>query len=365
MRLLLVTQLAVLATALATLPAQAQGKKPAPVAKPVAKNSAPAAKKPAATTGTIVLGTTQLPGDFGKLATTYTIGTRNPINFTLKSATYSVEPLTIGTRTWVPKVNEKLLVLRYTIHNPLPNEQPYDWAGIDFTAVDAKDVNHRFIQGIARDGENEPLHVSLKPAQKLDVLSAVLVPADGVVPKLIVQRERDASVIRYDLRGQAGTLPALVADATDTTGATVRKEIAVPAGTFVPLGVFDARLDSVAYTTEPILKREPGKGNRFMVATFTLKNRTTKAQSYYWGYFNADLRDADGEKVKYTQALLKGSRDERAQGDLSPGEETRVRLFFPVPENVAGKSLSLSEGKEVSLRDARVWAFDLTGTPAQ
>ena len=68
--------------------AHAQAKK-----KPAAKK--PAAKKPAPKKagGPVVLGTTQLPGEFGKLGTTYTIGKRNPINFTLKSADYSVIPI--------------------------------------------------------------------------------------------------------------------------------------------------------------------------------------------------------------------------------------------------------------------------------
>jgi hypothetical protein len=39
----------------------------------------PRRKKP---TGPVVLGTTQLPGDFGQLGTTYTIGKAEPINFT-------------------------------------------------------------------------------------------------------------------------------------------------------------------------------------------------------------------------------------------------------------------------------------------
>lgn len=63
-------------------PAQAQAKKTGP------KKAAPV--KPVAAPGKpIILGTTQLPGDFGKLGTTYTIGNSEPINFTLRSAEYS------------------------------------------------------------------------------------------------------------------------------------------------------------------------------------------------------------------------------------------------------------------------------------
>lgn len=63
--------------------------------------------------------------------------------------------------------------------------------------MDKKDVNHEYIQAVTREGTTEPVSVSLKPAQKLPVQAAILVPAEGVVPKLIVQREEGAPVVRY------------------------------------------------------------------------------------------------------------------------------------------------------------------------
>ena len=77
-----------------------QGKKKPPAA--AKKKPAPPAKKG----GPVVLGTTQLPGDFGQFGTTYTIGKSYPLNFTLKSAEYSVTPLVIGNTTYAPKNDE-------------------------------------------------------------------------------------------------------------------------------------------------------------------------------------------------------------------------------------------------------------------
>ena len=51
-----------------------------------------------------------------------------------------------------------------------------------------------------------------------------MVPAAGVVPKLIVEREQGAPVIRYDLRGKVKALPQPFADPSDTTGATARED---------------------------------------------------------------------------------------------------------------------------------------------
>jgi len=329
----------------------------APAHKPVAAKTV-APKRVA--NGPVVLGTTQLPGDFGKVGTTYTIGKSEPINFTLRSAEYSIKPITVGMNTWVPEAGQKLLVLHYTVHNPIPREQNYCWSSIRFTAVDGQDTNHEFIQAVSREGSDQSLSLNLKPAQKLDVVTALLVPANGVTPKLIVTREQGAPVIRYDLHGKARALIPPYAAESDTDGATALGEVASAPGAFYPIGIFDARLDEASYVEGPLLKRDPGPGNRFITAVFTIKNTTATPQTYTWSDFIAELRDADGEKVKYTQALLKATRDEVASDTVAPGEEARIRFFFPLPKNVAAKSLRLSEGKKVGIQAARVFVFDIS-----
>ena len=78
----------------------------------------------------------------------------------------------MGNNTWVPKAEEKILVLRYTIHNPNPRELDVNWASLKFTAVDKQDTNRTAIQAISRDGATEVLNINLKPAQKIDVVAA-------------------------------------------------------------------------------------------------------------------------------------------------------------------------------------------------
>lgn len=355
-------------SSLAIGPVQAQ-KKPAakpPVTKATAK---PPVKKateqtPKKQTGPIVLGTTQLPGDFGQFGTTYTIGQRNPINFTLKSAEYTIAPVTIGTNTWVPKGDEKLLILHYTVHNPNPAELRYDWWDLRFTVVDGQDTNHDYIQAVAREGTNEKLSISLKPAQKIEVYAAVIVPANGVVPKLMVEREKNAPVIRYDLRGKTTPLPATIADEADSTGATVRAAIAVPAGASQRIGVFDMKIDQVAYVEGQLGRQTPKDGMRWLTATVTVKNQTGRPERYVWSDFKAELIDADGEKSSAAQTLVKASRDETTYGDVAPGEEARFRFLFPIPTTVTGKTIRLAEGKLVHQNNARVFNFELpTATP--
>ncbi|HVK06067.1 MAG TPA: hypothetical protein VM490_21535 [Armatimonadaceae bacterium] len=322
--------------------AHAQAKKKPPVKKPAAASQKP---KPApAKGGPIVLGTTQLPGDFGKLGQTYTVGKDTPINFTLKSAEYTTARFNADEYSSIPGKSQKLLVLHYTVHNPLPREQRYYWADLKFTAVDSKDVNHEFTQSVTREGTTERVEVTLKPAQKLEVQTAILVPAAGVVPKLIVSRDDGSPVVRYDLRGKVKPLPAPIADPADPTGATVRKAIPAEANTYYPLGEFDVQFESAAYTTEELRGQSAGDGNRYLTATFRIKNATNTPKRYYWATFTPELRDADGEKVEYPQTLLKATRPEVAEGgDVAPGEEVRFRFFFVLPEKVAGKTLTLTE----------------------
>lgn len=336
--------------------APAYAAKPAPTKKPPVK-PAPA-KKPAAPTGPIVLGTKQLPGDFGKFGATYTIGTYSPLNFTLRSAEYRVDRFVVGANSWGKEADEKLLVLHYTVHNPTKNDLSYYWAGLDFTAVDSQDVNRKFVQAAIRDGDAKraPLNVTLKPAQKLDVVTAIVLPAEGVAPKLIVQRETGAAVIRYDLRGKVKALPAPFADPADETGATALQRVPALAGTYYPLGVFDVALETTGFTTDALSGQAPENGKRYFAATFKIKNPTNLPASYYWATFEATLKDADGETVKYNQTLLKASRDEKVNATLEPGDEARVRMFFELPDDLGAKSLWIREGQ------SRTLMFDVSGT---
>jgi hypothetical protein len=339
------------------LAAHAQTPKAKPAIKPVPAKTAPA--KP---TGPVVLGTTQLPGDFGKIGTTYTIGTRDPINFTLRSVEYSVERFVVGSNTYVPRANQKVMLLHYTVHNPNPRELSYYGSAIRFTAVDARDENQQAVDVVVREGENEPLSMNLKPAQKIDVVAAIMVPAKGPVPKLIVERERNAPVIRYDLRGKATGLKAPYADPADQSGETALEEVIVPAGATVALNAFDIRLEQVtALEHKKLSRKELPKGKQFVAATFTLKNRTARNERYYWADFKPEVTTASGEAIPYNQELLYSDRDETAFGELRPGQEIRLRFFAAVPVGATGLKMRMVETRTVRADQARAFVFDLSG----
>lgn len=308
---------------------------------------------------TEVQGTAQLAGGDGVLGKTYTLGQgEEGLNFTLKSVEYGVARATVGNSVYVPEADEKMLILHYTVQNPQKTEKRFSYGSFKFTAVDAKDINHKFDNYVARAGTSENLNVTLKPAQKIDVVASMTVPAAGPIPKLIVAPSGNGPVLRYDLRGKATALKAPFADPADTSGATALTTVPAQGGTYYPLGLFDLKLDSVAYTKDKIGGKTPAAGKRFLVATFSLKNGTgptTDEKRWSYGSFKFELKDADGEKVKYGDYLYKATRDETASGGLKSGEEGRFRVFFELPEDVAGATVSVSEG------ESRTYAFDVSG----
>jgi hypothetical protein len=322
-----------------------------------------AAKKPAAKQPVLireVMGIEQLLGYEGAPGQTFTLGKDVPLNFTLRKVEYSAGRSNIGDYIAYPKGDEKLLIVRYTVQNPQNKPLNYSANYLTFRAVDASGVTRNHSGHIAREVTGEALRLTLNPGQKVDGYTAIKVAAFGEVPKLIVAHyyETKAPIVRYDLRGKVAKLAAPVADPADAKGATARKMVPASAGTFYPITeFFDARLDSATYSTEPNMGHKAGAGKRFVNTVFTIRNKGPRATRYSAADFRADLKDADGEKVNYNSEMLKPSRDERASGELLPGEEARVRFFFELPQNVDARTVLLQYGYD---RESRTYAYDVS-----
>ncbi len=307
---------------------------------------------------TDVQGTTQLAGGEGVIGKTYSLGkTTNAVNFTLTSAEYSLTPVTMGTNVYAPKAKEKLLILHYTVQNPQKNDIPVNYSTFKITAVDAKDVNVVFNNYIAREGTNEIFDVALKPAQKVELYAAFAVPAAGPIPKLIVERNDGSPVLRFDLRGKAKALTAPFSDPADSSGASALGEVTAQPGTFYPGLNLGIKLEGVAFSKDKMDTKAPDEGKRYLIATFSIKNLTgptANPVSFSYSSFKVELRDAEGERQTFNGYLIKASRDEHADGSLKPGEESRFRVYFTLPNDLAAKTLSISEG------ESRAYVFDVS-----
>lgn len=329
--------------------------------------SAAPAKKPAARKAPAprlireVMGTQQLQGYEGALGQTFTIGKGTPLNFTLKKAEYSVGRVNIGTYSHLPKGDEKLLVLHYTIQNPRKQAFNYTPGYLVFKAVDANGVTRDSLADEAREVTGERVNFALQPGQKVEVYTALRVAAYGEVPKLIVQSyyEPKAPIVRYDLRGKASKLAAPFADPADAKKATALKLVPAKTGVYYPVvDVMDVRIDSISYTTEFLAGRQPGAGQRFCTAAATIKNRSNRPVRFSQSYFRADLKDADGEKTNYGTSILKASRNEEAGAELLPGEEAKIRFYWLLPEKVDAATILLQYGYD---RESRTYAVDVAG----
>ncbi len=309
------------------------------VAATAAKPKPKPAPKP--TTNHATMGTTQLKGEYADIGSTYTLGKESPLNFTLKSAEYTVGQLVIGDSIYYPGPEEKFLVLRYNVHNPQHQEVLVRWDTFDVTAVDAKNENHEFSQNAGVEKTNSSLEMQLKPAQKVDAFTYVSVPAAGEIPKVIF-KSRDDLVLRYDLKGKVKPLPAPYADPADPTGATALSKVPAKMGEAYPICEYSFTLDSVSLSDTPIADMELAEGNRYLVLKATVKDVAPSQQMLRFDTFSPVLRDEDGATVEYSQNLLAASRDKSIETQMDPGQEMKVRIIYQVPKDLGLKTLSIS-----------------------
>ena len=139
--------------------------------------------------------------------------------------------------------------------------------------VDATNANREYSQNIGQEADSLALGtMSLKPAQKVDLYTYIVVAAGGEIPKLIVKRG-DGPVLRYDLRGKVKALPAPFADPSDSTGSTALKEVPAQMAAYAPTGVFDVKVESATYTDATYADHEPEEGTRHLLVTVAIKIR--------------------------------------------------------------------------------------------
>ena len=323
-----------------------------------AKPKAPV-KKPAAvkTPPHVVQGTTQLSGENAQLGVVYTLGKSDPMNITLRSAEYTVEPVRVGDQTYTASQDEKLLVLHMTYHNPQKNERFVRWDSFGFTIVDPKDQNHDDLKDLGTEKDSATCSMSMKPSQKTDVFGVMVVPAAGEMPKLIIKGSDDL-VLRYDLHGKVKGLPELYADPADKTGATALAKITAKVGTYYSIGMFSFKLNKVEYSSETKMgDNDLDEGQKFLVVGFSLKNTSGAEQFFRWDSLTNKLIDVDGvEAVPCSTDVFQASKDKSFSNNIQPGQEMNFRYIYKVPNDTDLKTLAIAED------NGRTFEFDISGT---
>jgi hypothetical protein len=291
-------------------------------------------------------GTTQLAGGQGKLGQSYTLGRKDPLNFNLRSAEFIVGRVVIGSAIYYSKSSEKILLLRATVQNPRKEEAHLSNYHFKFTAVDDKNENHLFETFLGQEGTITKVETYLKPGQKIDVIVPIKVPANGVVPKLIVARdESNAPVMRYDLGKLAKGLPKPYAAANSAFSAPVK--VNAQAGTYYPDQEFDIKLENIAFSKEAFNDEAPESGKRYLVATFSAKNPINDNEARYLLGLKNELKFTlvdDGDDVTEAKyGWFKATRPESISDfpNLEYNQDYRFRIAFLIPSDVKPKAINL------------------------
>jgi hypothetical protein len=301
------------------------------------------------------VGTTQLGGqNNAQIGTTYTLGKANPINITMDSIEYTVAPVAIGTTMVLPKADEKLMILRYTLHNPNKRDFSIMWHTVKFTAVDMDDKNWEYIKSFAKAPKGEAGAVTLKPAQKASFYTVLIVPAAGEIPKLIAE-SGDRLVLRYQLKAKVKPLPAPIADPADKSGATALTDVPAVVGDYYPLGNYSVKLDSATLGDAPINGKAPKSGSKYLTLILAARNDSPTKQGMVWHTFTPKLMDEDGLEVKWNGTMLLASRDEPiGSRNIEPKQEVRIRHYFEVPSDLKLKTCAICE------RGGRRFVYDIS-----
>ena len=325
--------------------------------KPAAKPKT-AKKTPVTTTKPhVVKGTKQWNGENAGLNETFTLD--NNINFTLKSLEYSPGPFCVGDDTTIPSgPDKKYLILHFTLHNPMPQEISANWASVYFTVVDDKDVNNESNQYIGVETDKSKLSTNLKPGQKVECYSAVLLPNEAKPAKIIVRgNEPEKGVLRYyKEKFKISPMQPPYADPKDPTGATALASIPGQIGTFYTLKYLAYRVDSLAYAGKVKDDTEPEENKRYFVATVTLKNIGVNPWNVGWGEHGGSkiVTDQDEDLKDYEYLLPKAGRTSDYM-ELAPDKERIVRFCFPISNDSTAKTLVLCCGD-----DSRTLTLDVS-----
>ncbi len=309
----------------------------------------PAKSKPAKTPPQETLGTKQMTGAEGVLGTEYTLGKDNPMNIIVNKVEYRGDRISAGDEAISPNIEEKLLVVHFTFHNPQPRESLVRGDTFRFTAVDAAGTNHDYEPTVWLEADGKTLELTLKPGQRMDGYTLIRLPAAGDIQKLMIISSEDKA-IRYTLKGKVKPLVAPYVDPMVKEGFTVGATAPMKMGEATPLAstghksseYFDFTVEKMTLSSKPLMEEAPEEGKQFVVLTGRVKNTSrTDGLLIRADSLKLSLVTTDGESVEHTNRMLHATQGREAEFTLAKGAEGRFRLWFIVHKDSKLKSLSV------------------------
>ena len=281
------------------------------------------------------LGTVQLPGDNGKLGTTYQLGPKgSELHFNLESASFATS-FANPEELVVAGEKQRLLILTFTVQNPQKTESNLSWNTFKFTVVSPDDENTDYRGYVYNSQKLTHVSQNLKPAQKLKCMIAIPIYEKGPVPKLIVQKS-DSPVLRYNLTDKVAKLTSVFApngvDMSDNGGV-------LATGVPTDMGPYKITIDKVEMSKTPINGYRLNDGEFFLLVTATVANNQLKPVSLSWPYFVLIADDGSGLKNKWAGYLIAAQSGDTFQTELPEGEKATVRFLFQIREPYAPKTI--------------------------
>lgn len=285
-----------------------------------------------------VIGQVQMPGDNGKLETLYSMGDAGTqLNFRLDKAAFATRAAMVED-TVVADADHKLLVLNFTVANPLKNDQRLTYDSFKFTVVSPDGQNEEFDGWIYHPTLKTRLDTTLKPAQNVQAVAVVPVHAKGPIDKLIIKRG-EGKVLRYDLRGKIPALTGTYAASADVA----QPEASAKVGTSFELNQLDWTVEKVESVSAAIGDHTPEEGEQLIVVTATAKNPTMMPVAVAYNTLTPSMKDANGETIEWTQDFVSMSSGKTLEATLKPGEQVRGRFVFKAPTAIKATSLTLTD----------------------
>lgn len=301
------------------------------------------AKAKAGQTTKPTIGTAQMPGDSGKIGTIYQLGDKGAeLHFTLDSATVATRYKALDTNLLAGK-NERLLILSYTVHNPLKIEQAADPRSFKFTVVSPDDKNIEFKGSVYDPAKRTSMSQLLKPAQKAKLDVVIPIFAEGPITKLIVARGV-GKVLRYDLREALKKSTSVFSPDGISIASDATVELAKP----FDFAGFDMEIQEMKESAEPIGSYNPSATSGLYYVIVKFSNPLAKPLSVGWQYFKPELTDENGEKVHWPSDLVSMSAGTTFVQDVDGDGSVRARYIF-----TGAKGLKLAKFKLTHNRTER------------
>jgi hypothetical protein len=242
---------------------------------------------------------------------------------------------------------QKYLVLTVGVQNPSKEDLPLGWADLVFTVVGADTNNYKYLEEILSTDKLTPVNTSIKPLQKMPVLTYIPVPAADPIHKLMIQY-RDGDAVRFDLRGKVKkpTGPYAGSD-----GVTVLDQGKGKLGEKAEVGFFDVKVVKVDTLTSSLGEVELEEGKKLYLVTAEFTNPTKEDMSLSWGTYEPVLADENDEPIAYKSVLVRAVGPDNINMQLKAGGTVTGRWIFQGrPDATPTKlEISTSGGRSVEI----------------